>query len=84
MCAIVMEIHANDEPDSILFYMGVVGDTWFPIPDDTATPANGWHLVRMSERTWQQYAGRSANKARVNVFSGVPLPLNPDGTFVTK
>lgn len=81
MTAVLLEVYADDTPERVLFYMGVIGNVWFPIPDDTATPANGWHLVRCSERVWQSYAGRHTAQTRVNVWSGLPEPLNPDGTF---
>ena len=81
MTAVVLEVHADDNPNHVLFYMGVIGNVWFAIRDDTATPANGWHLVRCSERNWQSYAARHTAQARVNVWSGLPEPLNADGTF---
>lgn len=81
MSAIVLEVHANDDPAKPLFYIGIIGDVWFWVPDASASEANGWAKVRCSERVWQSYAQRQVDKARIDVWTGKPRALNDDGTL---
>ena len=77
----VIAVHHNDQPGVVKFFMGLLGDTWFPIPDDSCSQANGWAPLAMSESAWQSYAMRHSARTRTDVWTGLPLPLNDDGTL---
>jgi hypothetical protein len=79
--AVVIGVHHDDQPGQIKFFMAVLGDTWFPVPDDSLHEEHGWQRVSMSERTWQSYVMRHSARTRTDVWTGLPLPLNDDGTL---
>ena len=78
--AIVLHVYDNSMNGPVKFYVGIIADVVFNYPDGSATEANGFAVVKLTERAWQEFYGRYCRKARVDL-GGQPVALNADGTI---
>lgn len=77
--ATVLHVYDNNMNGPVRFYVGIIADTVFNMPDGCASQANGWAVVKMTEKTWQAFYGRFCQKNRITL-GGEPRPLKADGT----